>query len=125
VTVQDSSGHSFDSPPLPTTSWTPDRALARGEQYTWQVAATTHDREIVAPAPPAPRARFAVVTAPEAARLEHVSASPLARGILYAEAGLLDDAERELTAATSTPDGDLARAFLTQVRQARSATIRR
>jgi hypothetical protein len=84
---------------LHDTRWTVDVPLRRGETYVWQVTAFTGAREITAPAPPAPMARFGVLDAPRAREIDRIAAqqppSHLALGIAYAEAGALPDAERE------------------------------
>lgn len=84
---------------VPGTRWTVDVPLRRGETYVWQVTAFAGDREITAPAPPAPMARFGVLDAPRAREIDRIAAqqppSHLALGIAYAEAGALPDAERE------------------------------
>jgi hypothetical protein len=84
---------------LRETRWTVDVPLRRGETYVWQVTAFANDREITAPAPPAPMARFGVLDAPRAKEIDRLTAqqppSHLALGIAYAEAGALPDAERE------------------------------
>lgn len=82
------------------TEWmTPDR-LAAGIVYTWTVTALKGGNEIVAPAAPA-RAEFEVIHGSTLANLNRKierAVSTKARGIAYANAGLLDDAERELSA---------------------------
>lgn len=81
------------------TRWTVDVPLRRGETYVWQVTAFAGDREVTAPAPPAPMARFGVLDEPRAREIDRIAAqqppSHLALGIAYAEAGALPDAERE------------------------------
>ena len=123
VTVQDqTTGVVSSSPPLQATEWTVASPLARGHRYAWQVAATTGRTEIVAPRPPDPPAQFAVLDAATASSLDPLPASHLARGILYAHAGALDDAERELEALSErNPGSVLADALLKQLRAARSA----
>jgi hypothetical protein len=85
------------SEPLNETHWlTPDR-LERGIVYTWTVTALKDGQEIIAPAPPA-RAEFKILGRAELRRLNHLvgrTASHAARGVLYAETGLLDEAEKE------------------------------
>ena len=106
VTLQnEESGQTTSSPPLTDTSWTPGSALAQGATYTWQVVAKTGASETVAPAPPSPPARFRVTTAADAARLAALPPSHLVRGVAYASAGLLDDAERELAALAAANPG--------------------
>ena len=123
VTVQDqTTGVASSSPPLRTTEWTVAPSLVRGHRYTWQVAAAAGSTETVAPRPPDPPAQFAVLDAATASSLERLPASHLARGILYAQAGVLDDAERELEALSArNPGSPMAEALLKQVRAARNA----
>ncbi len=86
------------SPELPATaaSWRAGTDLPRGRSYVWQVAALVGDERQVAPAPPEPEARFHVLGAGEARALEQELAaagdSRLARGVLLARAGVLDEA---------------------------------
>jgi hypothetical protein len=122
VTVEDqTTGVASSSPPLQTTEWTVASPLERGHRYAWQVAATVRRTEIVAPRPPDPPAKFAVLDAATASSLARLPASHLARGILYAQAGALDDAERELDALSArNPGSALADALLKQVRSART-----
>ena len=62
-----------------------------------------------------------IADAATAVRLEHLPASPLVRGVLYANAGLLDDADREFRTIGATDQGaDRVDAFLAQLRQARA-----
>jgi hypothetical protein len=122
VTLQDqSSGETASSPTLQAAEWTPASPLVRGHRYVWQVAATTGRTEILAPRPPAPPASFAVLDAATASSLEGLPPSHLARGVLYAHAGALDDAERELEALSERNQGlPLADALLKQLRSVRS-----
>jgi hypothetical protein len=73
------------------------------------VQARRGDDEIVAPVPPAPEARFRVLSQAEAARVSDVRSrygeSHLVRGILLAQAGVLDDAERELVSLVEANAG--------------------
>jgi anti-sigma factor RsiW len=111
------------SPPLTGTSWTPPRALDRGRTYSWQVTAVKDGKEIVSPSTPAPEARFKVLEkakADELNEVERVANSHLARGVLYARAGLLDDAERELRALVAeNPKSPIAQKLLQSVRASR------
>ena len=119
VTLQDqSTGETMNSPPVPRAEWAPERPLTRGGIYAWQVAGSTNTgREIVAPKPPEPPAMFKVADASEADRLERLPASHLVRGVLYANAGLLDDAERELAAlSVQNPNSEVADRLLKQIR---------
>lgn len=112
------------SPPLKGTEWTPPHPLRRGGVYTWQVTAVKDGAAIVSPAAPEPEARFKVL---EQAGLEELRGaaqshadSHLALGVLYARAGLLDDAEREFqTLAEKNPRSPVARKLLRSVRRLR------
>ncbi|HEX8070493.1 MAG TPA: hypothetical protein VF546_11110 [Pyrinomonadaceae bacterium] len=109
------------SPALAANEWTPAAPLAPGQAYAWQVTAHVGGREVRAPAPPAPEARFKILTQAQAAalaRAERAADSPRARGLLYARAGLLDDAEREFAADQNSPP---ARRLLRATRRLRSS----
>lgn len=109
------------SPVLPATqtSWRVPTPLVRGVTYAWAIVAQTTDgAEVVAPAPPTPEARFHVLAAVHAQALRRVArrAAPLVRGILYAQAGLLPEAARELRRAAQVPaQAATARKLLTQI----------
>lgn len=61
-----------------------------------------------------------IADAAAAARLARLPASPLARGVAYANEGVLDDAEREFrTIGAEQPGADRVPAFLAQLKQAR------
>lgn len=126
VTVVDDAGRVVArSPELKQTTWTVSPALPRGKTYAWQVAARKDGAEVVSPAPPAPEARFKVLDAAQVAALERAErnarGSHLALGVLYARAGLLEDAERELRALLArNPRSDVARRLLQSVRAARA-----
>jgi len=87
------------------TYWTVETPLRRGTSYVWQVTARVHDGEVVAPAPPQPESRFKVTSAEQSAQLadlrKRAGDSHLALAVLLAEAGVLDEAERELSLARS------------------------
>ena len=111
------------SPSLTGTTWTPPRALERGRLYSWQVTAVKDGKEIVSPSAPAPEARFKVLEkakADELGEVERGAVSHLALGILYARAGLLDDAEREMRAlVAANPKSPTAQKLLQRVRAIR------
>ncbi len=108
---------------LKETSWTPPAPLARGAVYSWQVTATLDDgAEVTSPAAPAPQARFRVLDADAHGRLTRLeNAAPnsrLARGVAYAQAGLLDEAEAELQELLKeNPRSQVARDLLRSLRQ--------
>jgi hypothetical protein len=121
VTVQDqATGATINSPPVDGTEWTPERPLVRGRTYAWQVGVSGGGTEVIAPSPPDPPARFMIADEATAARLAHLPASPLVRGVLYANAGLLDEAEREFQDARAHGErGERVDAFLAQLSHAR------
>lgn len=105
-----------ESPELKETTWRVARSLDRGRTYGWQVAARKGAAAVVVPAPPDPDARFRVL---EAGRARAIAAarrggeSHLVLGVLYAEAGLLGDAEAELLALKdANPGSPLPQALL-------------
>lgn len=100
---------------LSNTSWKPAQPLARGRVYSWQVTALKDGREIVSPAPPAPEARFKVLEAAKAQEIAEARrlGSHLTLGILYARAGLIDEATGEFQMLVKkNPNSTLARRLL-------------
>jgi hypothetical protein len=110
------------SPMLTSLSWTAP-PLARGQVYSWQVKAIRDGQEFITPRPPAPQARFRILdraTAAEIARARRDYSSHLLLGLLYARAGLLDEAEQELGALQkANPDVAIVRRLLANVRALR------
>jgi hypothetical protein len=106
------------SPELTNPSWAAP-SLPRGTLYTWQVRAIKDGQEIRSPRPPAPQARFRVVDQVKANELlnaRRAYSSHLALGLLYAEAGLLEEAERELRALKiANPESEIIRRLLGQI----------
>jgi hypothetical protein len=104
--------------------WTPPQPLARGRLYAWQVKASQDGQEVIAPKPPATQARFRVLAQAQAdeltrARRTHSSAH-LLLGLLYTQAGLLDEAEKELRALqAANPNAASARRLLANVQALR------
>lgn len=104
------------------TSWRATTALKPGAMYLWQVTANTPDGRVHAPTPPAPDARFRVMD--EAARrtlerdLAGAGSSRLLAGLLFADAGLLDEADQAFTAlAKENPGSEPVTRLLTRVRE--------
>jgi len=107
------------SPQLTSRSWT-SPALARGQVYSWQVKATKDGQEFTAPRPPAPQAAFRILDRAKANELAKArraySSSHLTLGLLYAEAGLLKEAEQEFRLLQkANPDSEIARSLLRHV----------
>ena len=110
------------SPQLTTLTWT--TTLPRGNVYSWQVKAIKAGEEVTSPRPPAPQAKFRILDQAKAnelakARRAHAS-SHLTLGLLYADAGLLREAEQEFRLLQrANPNSDLARNLLRQVQSLR------
>ena len=110
------------SPALTANLWQVPQALPRGRVYAWQVKALKDGETYKAPQPPAPLARFRVVGQKEFAEIQTAKArygtSHLLLGQLYAEAGLLDEAEREFRALQqANPTAALPKKLLAEIRQ--------
>jgi hypothetical protein len=94
------------SPSVKSTEWRSPKSLGGGRVYSWQVKAFKDGEEVLSPKPPAPEAKFKVLDRKQAAELAQAqrdhSGSHLLLGILFARAGALDDAERELKALART-----------------------
>lgn len=107
---------------LTDLTWT--TALPRGHIYSWQVKAIKDGNEITSPRPPAPQAKFRILDQAKAnelanARRDHAS-SHLTLGLLYADAGLLREAEQEFRLLQkANPNSDLARNLLRQIQSLR------
>ena len=109
------------SPQITDHSWRAPQSLKRGAIYYWQVKAIKDGQEFKALRPPPPQAKFRVLdgaTADELAKARRAYASSrLTMGLLYAQAGLLDEAEREFQALLkNNPDSALGRRLLKQLR---------
>jgi hypothetical protein len=109
------------SPSLTTTTWTMTQPLQRGALYAWQVKANQDGQEITSPRPPAPQAKFRILSQAKANEIAQArrsnSNSPLTLGLLYADAGLLDEAEAEFRALQqANPSSPIARRLLANVR---------
>ena len=112
------------SPRLTTTIWTAPQPLTRDQLYSWQVKAEKDGQEIKAPPANAPQASFRVLSQAKSNELtqaeRRVGSSPLTLGLLYVEAGLLDEAEVELRKLQrANPTSQVARRLLTNVRALR------
>lgn len=104
------------------TTWKPSKVLPRGANYSWQVTAVKTDgTETVSPSSPAPQARFRVVEQnlfDDLNRLRQSGKpSRLALGVLYAKAGLRQEARAEFEKLVKeNPDSPLARKLLQSVK---------
>ena len=108
------------SPELTNRSWTVSQSLARGKVYSWQVKAIKDGQEVTSPRPPAPQAKFRVLDqakANEIAKAKRAYASShLTLGLLYADAGMLKEAEQEFRLLRrANPNSEIARNLLRQI----------
>jgi hypothetical protein len=91
-----------ESGPVTATEWQSPRALAAGRAYLWQVTAETSRGRVAVPAAPEPEARFEVAAPALLAEVERrrspAPASHLLGVLAFVQAGLFDDAGRELEA---------------------------
>ncbi len=124
VTVYDETlSRVASSSAVTTTEWMLTGALPRGKTYIWQVRALVNGDEVVAPGASRSRVRFKVL---EQSKLDEIkrarSAHPgshLIMGVLYAEAGLVEDAEREFKELVqANPESTAAQKLLRSVRAA-------
>jgi hypothetical protein len=97
------------SPALSDTQWSPRELLKRGAIYYWQVTATKGADEIISPGAGRPDAKFKVLDATKYEELAGAErtykGSHLLMGLLYARAGLLDEARREFRALKAANTG--------------------
>jgi len=109
------------SPQVTTVSWTATQPLPRGHVYSWQVKAVKDGQETTVPRPPAPQAKFRVIDQGKANELAKAkraySSSHLTLGLLYADAGLLREAEHEFRLLQkANPQSEIVKKLLRQVR---------
>jgi hypothetical protein len=101
---------------LAVTEWKPALQLERGRSYYWQVRALRDEQEFFAPAPSAPDAKFKVLERAQFAEIEQTKTarnSHLALGVLYARAGMLEEAGLEFKAlAAANPHSPVAKQIL-------------
>ncbi|HEX7334262.1 MAG TPA: hypothetical protein VF290_22340 [Pyrinomonadaceae bacterium] len=112
------------SPQLTSRTWTATQSLPRGKVYSWQVKAIKDGQETTSPRPPAPQAKFRILDQSKASELVRAKrsypSSHLTLGLLYAEAGLLQEAEQEFRLLLrANPNSPLARNLLRQVQSLR------
>ena len=98
---------------LKVTEWRPERPLARGKLYQWQVSAIRGGETLQSPVPPAAEARFRIVDGETAAQIAAAQPSHLAAAILCARAGLRDEARNELEQVrTANPDAEIVKKLI-------------
>jgi hypothetical protein len=104
--------------------WQVPQPLRRGARYSWQIAVTQNGAEFNVPTPPAPEARFRVVSDADEAGIRRARAeapdSRLLLGVLYARAGMLKEAGQELRALQQqNPDSAEITALLASIQNLR------
>jgi anti-sigma factor RsiW len=112
------------SAPLIANSWTAPQPLRREVVYSWQVRAVKDGKEFSSPRPPAPQAKFRILDQAKTNELAEAqrmyASSHLTLGLLYTQAGLLDEAERELRALQrANPNSVLVQQLLANVQAMR------
>jgi hypothetical protein len=112
------------SPQLTSRLWVLPQSLARAKVYSWQVKAIKDGQVFSSPRPPAPQANFRILDEGKVNELAKArrayATSHLTLGLLYAEAGLLKEAEQELRILQkANPDSEIARSLLKQVQALR------
>jgi hypothetical protein len=105
--------------------WRIAQALGQGTRYSWQIHMRHGGEEITIPTPPAPEARFRVLGEDERAEVARARSSwgdsHLVMGVVYASAGLLDEADQELRLSSSqNPDSKPLAALRASVEQLRA-----
>jgi hypothetical protein len=105
------------SPQLTETNWTAVEPLERDRTYVWQVTVDYDGQAVTVPASPDPQAKFRVLNQQTSSLLQRAAlelpTAHLLLGILYADAGVRVEAERQLReVATSDPHAELARRTL-------------
>jgi len=125
VTIYDvGSKRVLTSGPVLKNIWKTNSALERGRTYSWQVRAIKDGREVLMPPPAAADAKFRIIEQNkfheiQLARKSHPK-SYLVLGVVYAEAGMLDESERELQKLLdANPKSPVARSLLHSVRSLR------
>jgi hypothetical protein len=108
------------------TQWSLSRPLERGKIYLWLVIALKDGKEIKSPNMPGITAKFQVLNQAKADELTQAKKSHtdshLVIGLLYARAGLLDEAERELKhLLAANPKSSAAQNLLRSVQVLRRA----
>jgi hypothetical protein len=114
----------FSSQPLTRNSWTASQPLRRGETLSWQVKAIKDAREVISPRPPQRVVKFRILDPAKAEKVirakQDYSTSHLTLGLIYAQFGLLDDAEQELRSLQKeNPDSDTLRRLLNNISKMR------
>jgi hypothetical protein len=107
------------SPLLSASKWKVTPTLERGKVYRWQVLVQRGETSFVLPAPPSPPALFRVLTDSEVAVVERArsqrSDDHLLLALVYARAGLAEDAGAELEVYGRMSGDPLAKTLRSQL----------
>jgi hypothetical protein len=123
VYVNDLAGHEVArSEELPPESirWRVQKALKRGDIYSWTVVAVVDGKEIVSPGPSSPELRFQILPQNKLSQLRELkkTQSHLALAVFYSKVGMVAEAEQELKELQSrNPGSQKLRALLSKIRQ--------
>jgi hypothetical protein len=116
LAVFDDAGHVVLRGATREPAWQPEKPLRRAASYLWQVRAVAGAREVIAPAPDQPEARFAILrddVATQIAAARDRNAGHLVLGVLYFNGGAIAEARREFEAlAAENPRSDVAKRLL-------------
>ncbi|MBS1826224.1 MAG: zf-HC2 domain-containing protein [Acidobacteria bacterium] len=110
-----------DSGEQQTTTWRPAAPLPREKVLIWQISARQNGKLLRTPQPPLPEARFYIASQAAADRIAAASSrqpvSHLELAVLYANAGLKEEAQQELRAlATTNPGSSLVQRWQQSLR---------
>jgi len=125
LTIYDSDSKKVvSSGQLAETSWTASTPLERGRTYSWQVRVNKNGAEVLMPPPAAAEAKFRVIDQSSLQEIQLARRSQpnshLMLGIVYAEAGLLDESEREFQRLlAANPESPIAHSLLREVKSLR------
>jgi len=114
-------GEEIESDQVGKTEWAPEKGLARGHVYNWMVEAAKDGKRVRAPSLDKPYASFKVLDDAGARELREAkqkwAGSHLLLGVLYARAGVRDQAVKEFEAlAAENPGSGLAKKLLSGAR---------
>ena len=127
VTIYDLDAKKIEeSVPLTETNWKANAPLERGQVYTWQVRVRKQGGEVLMPPPAAAEAKFRIIDAGKEEELAQVrrghARSHLVLGLTYANAGMLDESEREFRKLlAANPESAVARSLLRSVEAQKSS----
>ena len=119
VVIHDEGRDPLNSGPLQTTEWNCSYELERGRVYSWEIVAIKDGKKMYAPPSP-PQPTFKVMGEKQLVEFGNAIAdlqgSPLLRGIVYLEAGVLDAAEQEFAdLAAKNPKSIILKSILDNV----------